>query len=107
MLRNKAKVMPHISPLSQFSRRFYRACPISWADFFFMGRHETGVVENELDAELMWAKERPSLPRSRDTGNEFEDSVGVMEHSHFICYRIKFGGGYAFQLNQNHEVVFL
>jgi site-specific DNA-cytosine methylase len=61
--RHKVKVLSQISPLSRFSQRFHRACAMSWKDFYFMhlaSNCGAGVVQDEPQAELDWAQQRPN-----------------------------------------------
>lgn len=44
--------------MSRFNRRFYRASMWSWREFFIGHHFKHGVIPNELDAELEWARGR-------------------------------------------------
>jgi hypothetical protein len=57
-LRHKALALSEVSPMSRFNRRFYRASMWSWREFFIGHHFKHGVIPNELDAELEWARGR-------------------------------------------------
>ena len=40
-LRHKVKVLMELSPVSEFQKRFYRACSWSWKEYFFMGNSDS------------------------------------------------------------------
>lgn len=44
--------------MSRFNRRFYRASMWSWREFFISHHFKHGVIPNELDEELAWARGR-------------------------------------------------
>ena len=79
---HKVKCLPHISPLSRFQKRFYRACAWSWNEVFYMtkasvGSASAGVIENEINNELAWSRKRPS--RRAEASLEDNDALDPCE----------------------------
>lgn len=108
------KVLEELSPLSQFSRRFYRACTFTWRELFFAHlREHQGqlVIPDELERELCWAQSRPGSlshalpPVSLDNPNCFRSVLAKNESNFRDSYANKWPTS-AWQLNQDPDTSF-
>lgn len=57
-LRHKATALVEITPLSRFNRRFFRVAKWSWREYAFMHMFQHGVIKDEFQSELEWARSR-------------------------------------------------
>ena len=55
-LRHRIKIISEISPLSEFSKRFYRAVAWHWSQFWLLhNSQDSQTIAGELQSELDWA----------------------------------------------------
>lgn len=70
MMHHKTKILAELSPVTEWSKRFYRACKVTWKELFCFHREdlrEHTVIEQEAMKELCWAQSRQ---KSRAHGKE-------------------------------------
>ena len=84
----------------EFEKRFRRHCAIDWSAYFIAGKHE-------LEKELEWAKQRPSLkkpPSRRLSRSPFEAALNNMEWDFLTKYKdMHKGCDLVVMLNQNPD----
>lgn len=109
--RHRSKCLAEISPVSNFMKMFWRAASFEWEQIYFMHQQKNrnaGVVENELEQELQWARSRPtrrakslSEPVTLENHSEpFRACLTDTEELFWQGYQHKFPGK-AGQLNQD------
>lgn len=107
-MKHRVKVLTEVSPLSQFNKRFYRACSWHWREYFFLGSDVDGVISSEALKELDWARARPSsIGHGKDAfsavdPDAFAQSLTTTEVKFLDSYR-KAWPGQVYQLNQNPD----
>ena len=104
-LKHRVKIISEVSPLSSFSKRFYRACAWAWREYFFLSTDEDGVLPQEGKSELLWAISRPSSKSYGCTVDSadpmvFQNALTSAELEHLEVYKAT-SPGQVFQLNQN------
>ena len=109
-LRHRVKILAEISPISNFSKRFWRAVEFEWAKlmcFHLPEFKDKTVVDDELQKELDWGQGRPnSRSHGKDRvlfGTHDEPFLAVLtdtEHMHWTAYKARWPGT-AGQLNQD------
>ena len=95
--RHRVKVLSEISPVSNFNRRFLRACNFSWSQFWFMDQWKDGVIKDESVSNLRWASSRPTSNWAsegreidEDDADPFCRSLTATECLNSICWTICF-----------------
>ena len=87
-LRLNASRLAEISPLARFTQQFQQKClRMSFKHLWFMHLYKNGVLEEELERELEWARDRNlslfklrDLDRPKASPQEKQAARQAMEH---------------------------
>lgn len=99
VMRHRCKTLQAISPLSDFMKRFYRICNITWKAFLV-------ADAAELTEELQWAMGRTTVKKEEgitiDTPNAFRMALNPTEAKYLSVYESQWPDR-AYSLAQNPE----
>lgn len=108
-LRHRVKLLPQISPVSNFNKLFHRACDFEWkAAWFMMMENNQGIetIKDERNVDIA-SKQRKkssksfdSTPLLADDDDAFFRVLTAADSNQIIAYQ-RAWPGQAYQLNQN------